>query len=117
MEKIKVGAREEAYTRPSEVECREVVTLWSTSPQRAALSALGLCTRVGRLSNVDKRKFNGSQSEYALAIAEELPRLKLKYVDAINAGNECFRLICESLISEDEVKQAEGNSSETEDSP
>ena len=107
---IKIGARTEAITLPRVLLCWELAALAQTSPHRAAIAALALCSRVGRALKVEPSAYKGDLSRLAEDVADRLGEVGLTYPQALSAGVDCVRLVTESLIGEEEVAAAEGNS-------
>jgi hypothetical protein len=127
--RVKLGNREFALELPrSFTQRHEIVTAMKSSPQRACTAALGACCpRIERMLSAELgRVISYAAAQHNAAIygalildafmqLNEQPkegekRVKIRLPEIMAAGAIAYDMLVDSLVDEDEVKAAEGNS-------
>jgi hypothetical protein len=114
---VKLGARTLEGSLPASYSVRhEIVAAAATNVQRAFAAALGVCVpRVERMlkaggARVSYEASGFSPLKYGGQLIDGLHGAGVSLAEIVEAGAECFKIMAESLLSEAEVKAAEGNS-------
>ena len=112
---VRLGARVYDLVPPASYAQRhEVLTAAMANPQRGFAAALGACCpKLERITRVTYAGCGYVPLRYGGELIDALVSAKPTAVplpEILEAGGIAYRLIVDSIVSEDEVKAAEGNS-------
>lgn len=114
---VKLGERTIEGELPRSYTVRhEIVAAAGTNVQRAFAAALGACCpRIERMLAANGRRvtYEGcgyAPLKYGGELIDGLVEQGVELAQVLEAGAECFRAIADTLLTEREVKAAEGNS-------